>query len=181
MLNSKYSETLKTVSYYDWIFTNTLPVIDNKLIEALKSYNTKANIRFKRNSEEESSQKKKKLKDSMDQDQEFKLNPNLDIFSSSLWGDFVSKMDYIYNENDGNETNKNDSSYYYTSEIILSPNGMISVSFDRAFNDNKFKIKEGSNILDLLLSWGDKELITKKYESKFIVDFYSDGKIYLYI
>ncbi|KAG4087343.1 hypothetical protein H8356DRAFT_1058605 [Neocallimastix lanati (nom. inval.)] len=171
-------ETLKTVSYYDWIFTNTLPVIDNKLIEALKSYNTKANIRFKRNSEEESSQKKKKLKDSMDQDQEFKLNPNLDIFSSSLWGDFVSKMDYIYNENDGNETNKNDSSYYYTSEIILSPNGMISVSFDRAFNDNKFKIKEGSNILDLLLSWGDKELITKKYESKFIVDFYSDGQYY---
>lgn len=103
-------------------------------------------------------------------DQDFKFNPNLDIFSL---GQILSKK--FNNENDDNDNNQYDFGNYYTSEIILSPNGVISISFKKSFKDFKFKIKEGNNIFDLLLSWEDRETVNKKVSSKFEVDYYSDG------
>jgi len=83
-------------------------------------------------------------------------------------------MDY----NSSLQEDQYDNSYYYTSEILLSPNGLVGITFEKAFNDNKFKIKEGGNIVDLFLCWEDKEVAKKKIASKFEIEFYSEGMDY---
>ncbi len=80
--------------------------------------------------------------------------------------DFVEKLPF-------------ENSYYYTSEIIVSPNGLVSLTFEKAFNDIKFKIIEGNTTLDLLFSWEDQESAKKKIASKFEVGFYSEGRVYI--
>jgi len=69
-----------------------------------------------------------------------------------------------------------ENSYYYTSEIVFSPNGLVALTFEKVLNDIKFKVIEGNTIVDLLYSWEDQELAKKRIASRFEVGFYSDGK-----
>ncbi|ORX76316.1 hypothetical protein BCR32DRAFT_271350 [Anaeromyces robustus] len=153
-------ETLTTITYYDWFFSNNIPVIDNKLSEALKNYNTKYNDKFNQSSISEDMQKKVKIEgDPMDQD--IKPDIKLDIQDEIL----SENIDFLNEQYD---------TTYYTSDILLSPNGTVSIVFEKSFNDIKFKIKEGNNLMDLLLCWEDKDVNNKKIESKFDINYYTD-------
>jgi hypothetical protein len=182
----KDCESLKSISYYEWMFTNSIPVIDNKLIETLKNYNSKYNLRFKNNtsSSTEDMQKKQKVEegDSDPMDLDIKVESSINLFSTSQLNKTHLKMEKIDDDDDEEEAynfeDQFNSNYYYTSEIILSPNGMVSVTFEKALDDIKFKIKEGNSIVDLFLCWENKEAVKNKIGSKFNIDFYSDDHYY---
>jgi len=92
------------------------------------------------------------------------------------------KLENVDDDNDGDgdyDEEHFNSNYYYTSEIILSLNGMVSFTLEKTIDDIKFKIKEGNSITDLFLSWENEKSIKNKVGSKFEIDFYSKGKIIL--
>ncbi|ORX50719.1 hypothetical protein BCR36DRAFT_404331 [Piromyces finnis] len=170
-------DTLKQLTYYDWIFKNNIPDIDSKLIEALKNYNSKQEAKLKNIVKELSSDISKKVKtedDPMDQDINLE-NANNDLSSAITLNEIKGEdiMDYKFNSQD----NQHDDNYY-TSEIILSPNGLIGVTFEKSFNDIKFKISEGDNIIDLLFCWEDQKIAKNKIASKFDISFYSEEHYY---
>jgi len=81
----------------------------------------------------------------------------------------------INNNTDYIENIPFENSYYYTSEIIISPNGLVALTFEKAFNDIKFRVTEGNLIVDLFLSWMDQETAKNIINSKFEINYYSEG------
>jgi len=141
--------------------------MDAKLIETLTNYNKKHELEMKSrqlSSNSEETQKKLKMeKDVMD------IDPTT---PASL---FAKEKGTI--NTDFNEKNPCDYDYYYyTSELILSPNGLVALTFKKTFNDIKFKITEGNSIMDLFLCWEDHDIAKKRIASKFEFGHYSEGK-----
>ncbi|OUM56721.1 hypothetical protein PIROE2DRAFT_65398, partial [Piromyces sp. E2] len=136
----------------------------NKYSEKLKN--------IKNKSSEDISKKIKIEDDPMDQD--IKPEDILTAPSSTIILDGVKKDEDMMDYNSYLQEDQYDNNYYYTSEIILSPNGLVGATFEKAFNDTKFKIKEGDNIVDLFFCWENQEVAKRKIGSKFEIDFYSD-------